>query len=66
MLKTQNMLLAVICLLLVVIAGLLYDRHQRQETLGEKIGQSIDRATQQFGNAIDESTKPPPPRRYNP
>lgn len=54
----QQALVAVIFALVVVIGILIYDRHHRPpETLGEKVGQTIDRATEEFGDALDESSR---------
>ena len=56
--NNQNVLVAVIFALVVVIGFLVYDREYRHpETLGEKIGHSIDHATNELGNAIDEGPR---------
>lgn len=56
--NNQNVLVAVIFALVVVIGFLVYDHEYRHpETLGEKIGHGIDHATGELGNAIDDSTR---------
>lgn len=55
--NTQNVLVAVIFALVVVIGLLVFDRTHHPETLGEKVGRGIDQATQNLGDAIDQGTR---------
>ncbi|MEZ0226954.1 MAG: hypothetical protein ACAH83_20550 [Alphaproteobacteria bacterium] len=56
--NTQQTLVAVIFAIVVVIGILVYDReYRRPETLGEKVGQTLDRAADDFGKALDDSTR---------
>jgi hypothetical protein len=61
--NTQQVLVAVIFALVVVIGILVWDRQNRPPTFGEQVGQTIDHATQQLDKAIDDGA---PHRRYNP
>lgn len=54
---THQVLVAVIFALVMVIGILVYDREHRPETLGEKVGQTLDRAADDFGRALDENSR---------
>lgn len=43
--QNQKVLIGVIILLVIVIGILVYDHRPAQESLGEKVGNTIDRAT---------------------
>jgi hypothetical protein len=43
--QNQRILLSVVVVLVIVIGMLIYDRHPDQESLGEKVGNTIDHAT---------------------
>lgn len=58
--NNQQALTVVILALVVVIGFLVYDREYRQpETLGEKVGHSIDRATDHLDRALDDKDNHP-------
>ena len=61
--NTQQVLVAVIFALVIVIGILVWDRQNRPPTFGEQVGQTIDHATQEFNKAIDDDGRH---RRYNP
>jgi hypothetical protein len=50
--NNQNVLVAVIFALVLVIGFLVYDRHKEPDTLGEQVGQTIDRAAGEMGIAV--------------
>jgi hypothetical protein len=52
--NTQQVLVAVIFALVVVIGILVWDRQHQPPTFGQQVGQTIDHATAQFNKAIDE------------
>jgi hypothetical protein len=43
--NNQQVLTGVILMLVIVIGMLVYERHNHEPTLGEKVGETIDRAT---------------------
>jgi hypothetical protein len=49
----QNVLALAVVTLLIVVGLLVYDRERHQETIGEKVGSSIDRAVGHMDNAVD-------------
>lgn len=51
--KNPQILTGVVVALLVIVAFLVYDRQHNPQTLGEKVGQSIDRAADHAKDAID-------------
>ena len=55
--NNQQVLVGVIIALVVVIGFLAY-QNRRPETVGEKIGHTIDRATDNIDHAVDDATAP--------
>ncbi len=53
----QQVLVGVILALVVVIGFLVYDRGHRPETLGEKVGNTIDRAANHMEDAADRAER---------
>lgn len=51
--NNQTILMGVIMALVLVIGMLMYDRHRDHETLGEKVGHSIDRAADELNDAAN-------------
>ena len=51
----QQVLIGVIFALVLVISFLVYDRAHRPETLGEKVGATIDRAADHMERAADRA-----------
>ena len=51
----QQVLVGVIFALVVVIGFLVYDHSHRPETLGEKVGNTIDRAADHMERAADRA-----------
>ena len=51
--NNQQILMGVIIVLILLIGFLVYDRRHNSETFGEKVGHSIDRATDNLNDAVD-------------
>ncbi|MEZ0259959.1 MAG: hypothetical protein ACAH80_03060 [Alphaproteobacteria bacterium] len=51
--KDPQILGGVVVALVIIVAFLVYDRHYNPPTLGEKLGQSIDRAANKMEDAVD-------------
>ena len=51
--NNPQLLTGVIVVLILIVAYLGYDRYQARQTLGDKVGQSIDRAAGDVKAAID-------------
>jgi len=53
--KSQQLSGVIILALVIVIGLLVYDREYRHETIGEKVGHSIDRAADKMEEAADKA-----------
>ncbi len=53
--QNQQVLVGVIVALVVIIGFLVYDHSRRPETLGEKVGNTIDRAADHMERAADRA-----------
>jgi hypothetical protein len=51
--KNPQILGGAVVALLIIVVFLVYDRQHNPQTLGEKVGQSIDRAANKMETAID-------------
>ncbi len=53
MAKNQNVLVAVIFALVLLIGALVYHNNQRPQTLGEKVGAAVEQAGDDLEDAAD-------------
>lgn len=51
--KDPQILMGAVVALLIIVVFLVYDRQHNPQTLGDKLGQSIDHAANKMENAID-------------
>lgn len=54
MAKNQNVLVAVIFALVLLVGALVYHQNQRPATLGEKVGAAIEQAGDDIEDAADD------------